>query len=148
MPTLYVMVALPGAGKSTYVNTELLPKGVQLVCPDDLRQAYGHKFYGPIEPFIHTQALMQARALMLRGVDVVIDEATCMYAHVIRWARLADDMGYKTRIIYLATPIELCKERRSRDANFPLEVIDRKDNILSRDFALIKAEFPDLEVVW
>ena len=39
MKTLYLTCGLPGSGKTTYVNARLAPKGVQVVCPDNLRLA-------------------------------------------------------------------------------------------------------------
>ena len=93
MKTLYLTCGLPGSGKTTYVNAHLAPKGVQVVCPDNLRLAYGHSFYGPIEPHIHAQVYLTVRAQMYRGLDVVVDECHVRADPLKRWRRRADEMG-------------------------------------------------------
>lgn len=104
MKTLYLTCGLPGSGKTTYVNAHLAPKGVQVVCPDNLRLAYGHSFYGPIEPHIHAQVYLTVRAQMYRGLDVVVDECHVRADHLKRWRRLADEMGYEMKLIRLLRP--------------------------------------------
>ena len=136
-PTLYVMLGLPGAGKSTYVDTRLVPQGVQVIC-DDLRAAHGHRFYGPLEQQIHGMAYTFARAHMLRGLDVVVDECTVRTSYVKRWKRLAEDMGYALKVIHLTTDHTVCTERRRENTpDFPLEVISMKESSL-------KLNMPDI----
>lgn len=140
MPTLYLMLGLPGAGKSTYVTQRLVPQGVQVVCADDLRAAHGHRYYGPLEAQIHGLCYTFARAHMLRGLDVVVDECTVRSGYVKRWLNLASDMGYHVHVLHLTTPAEVCRQRR-RDAtpDFPLEVIDKKAALLADNLPAIRA---------
>lgn len=140
MPTLYLMLGLPGAGKSTYVTQKLVPQGVQVVCADDLRAAHGHRYYGPLEAQIHGLCHTFARAHMLRGLDVVVDECTVRAGYVKRWLMLAEDMGYHIRVVHIATPADVCRQRR-RDAtpDFPLEVIDKKAALLADNLPAIRA---------
>lgn len=142
-----LMIGLPGSGKSTYVNTALVPHGFQVICQDEIRRAYGHRFSGPLEPFVHTMAYMQARQLMLRGLPVVIDEATCKAGHLRLWKSRAEAMGYAVSAVYVDTPVDLCKRRRASTPEFPSEVIDWKDADLRRDWQDILDLFPDMTTI-
>lgn len=133
MAKMTIMLGLPGSGKSTFVDKNLIPLGYQLICADDLRLAHGHKFYGPLEGQIHGMLYTQARAQMLRGLNVVIDECTTKATYLKRWLHLAEDMRYDVEAIYMTTPKEVCIERRKlQNPDFPLDVIDLK----AKDFAL------------
>ena len=142
---LILMIGLPGSGKSTYVREILVPQGVQVVCPDAIRAAYGHRFHGPLEPSVHADAMLQARQHMLQGFDVVIDESTTRSRHLRRWKTLAEHMGYTVSVIHVDTDKDICLQRRSEDGTgFPLEVIERKDEELSYDWPHIAALFPNM----
>ena len=144
MPTLYLMCGLPGSGKSTYVNRHLVPKGVQVVCPDNLRQTYGHAFYDPLEPIVHAQTAQIVRAHMHRGLDIVVDECHVRIEHLRKWNGMLKTFDYDARLIRIVTPIEECKARRAaEDPEFPLEVIDRMNDSLLENWMLIKAAYRD-----
>ena len=146
MATLYIMLGLPGSGKSHYVKEVLVPKGVQVICADDVRLAHGHRFYGPLESQIHGMLYTLTRAHMIRGLDVVIDEAITRASYVQRWTRLAKDMGYAIKIIYLNVPKTICMERRvAIQPDFPMEIIDMKEAELTRNLASIQELFTDEE---
>jgi len=123
---LYLMIGIPGSGKSTYVNNLVKDYGVQVVCPDDIRKAFGHVFYGAIEPMIHAWTYTQARALMARGFDVVIDEGHTRAEYIRRWRQAAVEFGYEIIGVHIITDKATCIARRD-DGKFPLEVIDRKE---------------------
>lgn len=135
MPKLYLMLGLPGAGKSTYVN-KMAAEGVQVVCPDNIRLAFGHFFHGPLEPMVHAFAYTTARALMARGFDVVIDEAHSRAEYIRRWRHAASEFNYEVVGLHVTTSKETCLSRRD-DGMFPLDVISKKDMQLQRDLPAI-----------
>jgi predicted kinase len=133
---LYLMIGIPGSGKSTYVNNLVKDYGVQVVCADDIRKAFGHVFYGAIEPMIHAWTYTQARALMSRGFDVVIDECNTRPEYIRRWRQAAVEFGYEIIGVHIITDKATCIARRD-DGKFPLEVIDRKE-------AQLRSNLPDI----
>ena len=141
--TLFIACGLPGSGKTTYIDTKILPWGAQVVCPDNLRVAMGHAFYVPIEPLIHSLTMLRVRALMTRGVDVVIDECHVRADHIRRWRRLAEEFNYNPVLLKFNVPAEVCKARRTaQNPDFPLEVIDRMNASLQMDEDEIMSMFP------
>ncbi|MDE7065085.1 MAG: ATP-binding protein [Desulfovibrionaceae bacterium] len=147
-PRCVLMIGLPGSGKSTCVAQELVPRGYQVICQDDIRAAYGHRFFGPLEPFIHSVAYMQLRQFLLRGLNVVIDESLCRAGHLRLWKERAEALGAVVSAVYRDAPVAVCKERRIKDdPGFPLGVIDAKAEDLRRDWPDIRALFPYLPPV-
>ena len=77
---LCMNVGLPLSGKSTFTDTLTT---WQIVCPDDIRLALGHEFYGPLEPVVWSIAETQVRALLERGAPRILVDAT----NITRWER-------------------------------------------------------------
>lgn len=122
---LYIVCGLPGSGKSTYVNQAALDGNIQVVCPEDMRRALGHRYFGPVEPLVHAISMAQARAHMLRNVaDVMLDETGIRAAHLRKWKGIAEAHGYRARLVFLDTPADVCRMRRGTDPSYPLQLID------------------------
>lgn len=139
-----IMCGLPGSGKSTYVNRYL--KGYTVICADDVRKALGHVFWAPLEPLVHAMCLTFARAVMSRGLPIVIDENNVRARYVRTWVETAKEFDYWVSVIRITTPIEVCKQRRST-GGFPLSVIGKMNQELEEDWPRITQIAPDLDFV-
>lgn len=128
MKQLIIMCGLPGSGKSTFIENEILERAsVQVVCADDVRLSLGHKFTLSAEPMVHAICQTMVRAHMERGLDVVLDETNVMPVYVRPHIRNAREFGYHVALYRLMTPAALCKERRlAAEPRYPWgAIIDR-----------------------
>ena len=149
---LYIVCGLPGAGKSAHVNRTAPELGAQVVCPEDMRRALGHRYFGPVEPLVHAISMAQVRAHMLRGIaDVMLDETGVRASHVRKWKGVAEAHGYRARLVFLDTPPEVCRARRCADPSYPPHLIDAALARLETDreaiFAMVAPEDREV-IVW
>lgn len=129
MNDIMIMVGLPGSGKSTFIDNTLLKrrKNYQIVCRDDIRLSLGQEYEARLEPVVTMVEKVTCRALMERGLNIIIDETNTRIKYVQEHIDLANEYGYRKTIIALDTHINICKERREEI----IEVIDRKYQQLS-----------------
>lgn len=109
MSKLYVMVALPRSGKSTYVNEHF--KDIVKVSADQLRLlTYGKRFRFEGESKVWYTRQIMLRALMEQGLDIVIDETNTIKKSRKEILSLAKQYSYDTVAIVIKTDKEICTQ--------------------------------------
>lgn len=128
---LYFTVGLPRSGKSTYCNEWV--KGERIVNPDsnavfaywyqsgrpraivggdDFRRAlHGGEFRIESEGTVFAMMDVAARALLNRGIDVIIDETCTTYETLLRYIKL----DINAQAVFIDTPADVCVERAKAD---------------------------------
>lgn len=110
MPTLYVMVALPRSGKTTYVKKHF--KGIPVVSADQLRLLiHGKRYVAEQEPKVWWVRNIMLKALMEQGLDVVVDQTNITKKRRAPLVKLAEEYGYRAIAVMLKTDVDTCKER-------------------------------------
>ena len=111
MKQLTLMIGIAGCGKSSFVNKHLAHEN-QVLCLDDIRLALGSVYDPKTEPVVYMVVDVQTRALMERGLPIVVDATCCQKYIAEKWKKLADEYGYTLNGIYINTTLEICINRR------------------------------------
>lgn len=131
-PTLYILIGVPGSGKSTYAEElyEKSERGITLVSSDQLRKSlYGNESCqdNPKKVFtlIHKIVIRELE----HGFDVIFD-ATNIYAkdRMNLIEKVCCEVTKEVRFvaIYFDTPIETCVTRQElRRRKVPTKVIEK-----------------------
>jgi predicted kinase len=132
MKEIILTIGLPGSGKSTYVNNNVIRtrSGHQILCLDDMRLAMGDIFNRKIENIIIAMHDIMARAFMERELNMVVDSTNISKKVVECWRELADEYGYNMRGIFFDIPIEECMRRKCGKNKLTKEVYERMYNQL------------------
>lgn len=119
MATLYIMVGIPGAGKTTYAKNKL--KHAIRIGSDDLRKEFfGKELTLKGYRAIHTTMCKRAAAHLRNGQDVVID---CMNASIRSRRVYFRILPPKCSIvaIYLHTPVRRAlRNNQNRSRHVPM----------------------------
>lgn len=108
---LAITCGLPRSGKTTAVQ-RLEADGWVCVCPDDIRYAlHGAAFIAQAEPHVWAVAETMARALLIRGRQVIVDATNTTVARRRPWVAMAKEFGLKLDIYHLETSYEVCLAR-------------------------------------
>ena len=127
--TVYVLSALPGSGKDTYIQKHLEFPVLSL---DDIRRA------NHIEPtdkkkngWVIQQAKEQAKVYLRSRTDFVFNATNITKEMRQRWISLFTDYKAKVHIIYIEVPFKtLKKQNHNRAHKVPFDVIEKMINQL------------------
>jgi len=118
-PTLYLMVGLPGAGKTTRAKEIEAAHAALRLTPDEWIVAlYGHDLDrtrrdAVRDPVEAVQWLVAKRALSL-GCNVVLDWGFWSHAERVAYQRQAEGLGARVEVVFLAAGIDELWSRISR----------------------------------
>ena len=126
---VWIMVGLPGSGKSTYIKEEL-PKSINIISQDYIRQELGimkddeHKAIGNSEQEKEVTKICLERIdkEIEERHDFVIDNTNIKAGRVQNYYDKLKKVGANVKIVIIDTPKDICKERRKE--HIPEKVID------------------------
>ena len=140
----WIMVGLPGSGKSTYIKEEL-PKDINIISQDYIRQELGimkddeHKAIGNPEQEKEVTRICLERIdkAIKERKDFVIDNTNVKEGRLQNYYDKLKKANANVQIIIIDTPKDICKERRKE--NIPEKVIDDMEIGLNK----VKEKFKD-----
>lgn len=114
------MLGLPGSGKTFYIQNNKELRGYALVSADDIRLK--HPNYNPKEPdVIHEECVRLAERLVYeyanKGVNFVMDGGGINNHYTARIIQKVKELGYRTKVIFINTPVEICCLRNNDRIN-------------------------------
>jgi len=110
MHTLYMMVALPRSGKSTYVKEHF--QHIAKISADQLRLLiHGERHWPEKEEEVWAFRKIMLEALLQQGIDICIDETNVTRRRRKEIIKFAKQYGYEVIAIVIRTDKEICKQR-------------------------------------
>lgn len=146
-PKLYLLIGLPGSGKSTYANNLSEETGAVICSSDAIRT----ELYGDINDQTHnsevfTELHKRINYLLENGNDVIYDATNINQKKRISFLQQLPKFSYRKAVI-MATPYEECiDQNNNRDRKVPVEVIKRMRE--GFQFPVLNEGFDEIEIVW
>ena len=132
MPKMYVMVGVPGAGKSTWVESQDWAKNCAYISTDKIVERYARfakktysEVFGLYMPRAVNFMIKQLNKAKDRGVDIIWDQTSTTIESRARKFRLCPD-HYAIAVVFKTPPrAELDKRLASRPGKeIPPKVVD------------------------
>jgi predicted kinase len=119
MPTLYLMLGYPGAGKTTAAQVIRDLTGATHLWADQVRrERYGNPTYSSVEnEELYEQLNNQAMALLTNGQNVVFDTSFNYFKDRENLRGIAAEAGADAKLIWVTVDEALARERATQDAH-------------------------------
>ncbi|MFW9872199.1 MAG: AAA family ATPase [Candidatus Thorarchaeota archaeon] len=129
---LILMIGPTMSGKSYYINNHLI-RNYQIISEGHIASAMQYENVPKDEDFKYAIMSVIARAHMLRGLPIVVDESNLTIESLFIWKRYAFEYKYKIKGIVLDTPLKICLER--------LESSLKHENLVEGIIKNLKSEY-------
>ena len=118
--TIYMMVGIPGSGKSTWIQTHVESNWIVLSPDAILEQRYNYHWTPERAAEAWAESYRSFGALLLKGATIVWDAT--LISPIIRAAILhtSKGAGYRVEAVFCDTPVEICVERNAKRAREPV----------------------------
>ncbi len=133
-PEMIIMMGLPASGKNTWLMNKNVKQHIVVELDWIRREIFGHQFHKPAEMFVIGMAKNITQMLLSQQKSIIINSTGLTTGIRNEWALMAQEYGYKTKIVFIDTPVEMCHKRNNNRIHYkvPSEVIDRMSAILTR----------------
>lgn len=121
---LGMTVGLPLSGKSTWIDDTL--HDWQIVCPDDIRLAFGHEFYAPIEPVVWAITETMVRSHLIHGNRVLVDATNITVKERAKWKRIGEEYAVPVVAFVGFSKLTECIDRAARDDRYNMIPVIRR----------------------
>lgn len=140
--TVYVMVGLPGSGKSTWITQH---SNAAVVCPDAIRaEWYGDAIIQGDGAAVFQEAYKRVDAALAKGQDVIFDATNT--TQLARRSIINNTHAQRYVAVFMDTPLSVCKIRNAqRDRHVPNNIIERMAHKLTKP--TIKEDFNEVITV-
>jgi len=145
IPTLYMLVALPRSGKSSWANERYKKLQATIVSGDDLRRVFGVKFDPSIEDAVQRILKIETVALLIRGQDVILDCCNHTVDHRRQWFNIAADCGARVILVTFPQPERKEWKQRCKRTGFKWSVLKKFQR---ENEPITKQEENEALVVW
>lgn len=125
--SMIALMAIPGAGKSTWIEQQGPPAGVTVVSPDEIRLALtGDMSNQDRNAEVFAEARRQAAEALAAGDDVVWDATNVTARARADILSIAKAARAHAELVVLDVPLAVAKERNAgRERVVPEDVLDR-----------------------
>ena len=153
MATVYMMIGIPGSGKSTYVGEKLERAFTRIISPDEIRK----ELYGDISIQGDGEKVFKIvderlRYCAIHEINVIYD-ATNTTKHRPKTVLKLREMGFDKVIgVYMNTPFGVCvernKQRKDRSKPVPDDVMLKMFvNMKNTEYELFSDGFDEIRII-